>query len=265
MKIKKIYISNYLTFDEISLYLSDFQIITGQNGSGKKNLARALDLFNFVQKNILELNEIKQLLESDRNFALGNSKNTIVSILTDKDKEISIELSNDNLKVNNIKKLGKIKIINFADDYEVFSTIDKFIESEKYTSCRKEFKKMLTYIFPHIKDIIFYKERGIPNYKVKYVYYDKYVSNISQGERNVIALISLLFSNYDVLVISYPEIGVYYQNYSKIANIISKIAQESQVIVITNTPFIFDFVPKDRFYIVKRNELGFSVIEKVES
>jgi len=262
MRIKKLYISNYLTFDEVNLYLKDFQVITGQNGSGKKNLSKALDLFNFIQKNILKLNEIKQLLESDRNFILGNNKNTIVSILTDKDKEISIELSNGNLRVNNIEKLGKIKIIDFSDSYEVFSTIDEFIESEKFVSCRKEFKKILTYIFPHIKDIIFYKERGISNYKVKYVYYDKYVSNVSEGEKNVIALISLLFSNYDILVISYPEKGIYYQNYTKIADILLRIAQKSQVIVITNTPFIFDSVPKDRFYIVRRNELGFSVIEK---
>jgi ABC-type sugar transport system ATPase subunit len=265
MKIKKVYISNYLTFDEISLYLNDFQVITGQNGSGRRNLTKVFDLFPFVQKNIFKLNEIKKSIVSDRNFILGKSKDTIVSILTDKDDEISIILSNNNLKVSNIEKLGNIKVIDFDNDYEVFAVIDNFIESEKFLSCHKEFKNLLTYVFPHIKDIIFYKDRGVSNLKIKYFYYNKLVSDISQGEKNVIALISLYFSNYDVLVISYPERGIYYQNYSKIAEILLRIAQKSQVIVITNTPFIFDSVPKDRFYIMKRNELGFSVIEKAKS
>jgi AAA15 family ATPase/GTPase len=119
MKIRRLVINNYLSFKKSEIIFEDYNIIVGQNASGKTNIRRTLELLcdNVLGPNLRRLEELRINPDS----VLDKHKPTCIAIdllLSNNEAKMLFQIlfkrATSNVKCANLRKV--IIILNWEDN-----------------------------------------------------------------------------------------------------------------------------------------------------
>lgn len=154
MKINHIKIKNFKSLKDIDLHLSDFNLITGVNSSGKSSFIQALLLLKQNEDKFYSLRGNKVANINDKYVKLGNKKDILFEEAFQENIDISIRNENiehmlsfnaDNLEIENIDLLPEEteKTFNiFFNDFQYLQT-DRISPKISYYISNEETKKGL--------------------------------------------------------------------------------------------------------------------------
>ncbi len=188
------------------------------------------------------------LLESVPSYAISNDF-----------EQISIYDFDPKLPKKAIQITGKADLEEDGSNLAI--VLQKILNQKKM---EKKFSNLIEDILPFIADIDVEKlaDKSFL-FKLKETYSKNYLpaSLISDGTINITALIiAIYFEKNPITIIEEPERNIHPHLISKLVSMMKDSSQNKQIIVTTHNPELIKYADLEDILLVKRNNIGFSVI-----
>ncbi|MGB9936764.1 MAG: AAA family ATPase [Methanobacterium sp.] len=117
MSITKLKFSNFKSFENVDVTLSNFNVLIGTNASGKSNLVKMFSFLRDIANRNMEIAISRQGgIEYLRNVKIGSSEELSVELTSDKEFRFPIELKNDEYILTRIYETNFRLSLQFTEE-----------------------------------------------------------------------------------------------------------------------------------------------------